>query len=126
VGLSPVTERVTVEDAGGLLVVAPAGELDAFTAPELRSELHRLLEDASTRRLVVDLTAVTFLDSSALGVLVGALRRLRERGGELHLVQPRPTVRRIFEVTALDAVFTLHEARDEALAAARAQSPKDA
>jgi anti-sigma B factor antagonist len=121
-----VTERVTVEDADGLAVVMPAGELDAFTAPELRSELHRLLEDAYTRRLVVDLTAVTFLDSSALGVLVGALRRLRERGGELHLVQPRPTARRIFELTALDAVFTLHGARDEALAAARAQSARDA
>jgi anti-sigma B factor antagonist len=114
-----VTERVTVEDAGDLVVVAPSGELDAFTAPELRSELHRLLEDASTTRLVVDLTAVTFLDSSALGVLVGALRRLRERSGELHIVQPRPTVLRIFEVTGLDAVFTLHGARGDALAAAR-------
>ena len=121
-----MTDRVTVEDAGGLLVVAPAGELDAFTAPELRSELHRLLEDVSTTRLVVDLTAVTFLDSSALGVLVGALRRLRERGGELHVVQPRPMVRRIFELTALDAIFTLHGARDEALAAAREQSSRDA
>jgi anti-sigma B factor antagonist len=115
-----MTERVTVDDDAGTVVVSPAGELDAFTSPELRSELHRLLEDVATKRLVVDLTAVTFLDSSALGVLVGALRRLRERGGELHVVQPRPTVKRIFELTALDSVFTLHGGRDEALAAARA------
>jgi anti-sigma B factor antagonist len=121
-----VTGRVTVDDADGTVVVSPAGELDAFTAPELRSELHGLLADVSAKRLVVDLTAVTFLDSSALGVLVGALRRLRERGGELHVVQPRPTVRRIFELTALDAVFTLHASRDEALAAARASAATDA
>lgn len=116
-------DRVTIEITSGVLVVAPAGELDAFTALELRSELHRLLEDDSTTALVVDLEAVTFLDSSALGALVGALRRLRERGGELHLVEPRPTVRRIFEVTALDAVFALHGTRAEALATAAAARP---
>ena len=115
-----MSDRVTTERVSGVFVVAPAGELDAFTAPELRSELHRLLEDPSTGRLVVDLTAVTFLDSSALGALVGALRRLRERHGELYVVQPRPTVLRIFEVTGLDSVFTLQATRDDALAAAGA------
>jgi anti-sigma B factor antagonist len=114
-----MTLGVTIEElGGGVFVVAPAGEVDAFTAPKLRTELHQLLE-GSAERVVVDLTAVTFLDSSALGVLVGALRRLRERDGELHLVQPRPTVQRIFEITALDGVFTLHGTRHEALAAAQ-------
>jgi anti-sigma B factor antagonist len=102
----------------GIFVVSPSGELDAYTAPDLRSEVHQLIESGGATRLVVDLTAVTFLDSSALGVLVGALRRMRERSGELHLVEPRPTVRRIFEITALDAVFALHATREDALAAA--------
>jgi anti-sigma B factor antagonist len=104
----------------GVFVVAPAGELDAFTSPELRAELHKLIETGGAERVVVDLTAVTFMDSSALGVLVGSLRRMRERAGELHVVQPRPLVRRIFEITALDAVFSLHATREEALAAASA------
>jgi anti-sigma B factor antagonist len=116
-----MTFGVTIEKLdAGFFVVAPAGELDAFTSPELRSELHHLLENGRAERLVVDLTAVTFLDSSALGVLVGALRRLRERDGSLHLVQPRPTVRRIFEITALDDIFALHPTRTDALAAAGA------
>jgi anti-sigma B factor antagonist len=112
---------VTIEKLGvALFVVAPAGELDAFTSPGLRSEVHQLIEVGGAERLVVDLSAVTFLDSSALGVLVGARRRLRERGGEVHLVEPRPTVMRIFEITQLDGVFELHPTRDDALAAARA------
>jgi anti-sigma B factor antagonist len=88
-------------------VVAPVGELDAYTAPELRERLHGLAADPSVELLVVDLRRVTFLDSSALGVLVGALRRMRERDRELRLVEPRPTVRRIFELTLLDRAFTL-------------------
>ena len=114
-----MTFGVTIEKLDdGAYVVSPAGELDAYTAPDLRTEVHQLIEAGGATTLVVDLAAVTFLDSSALGVLVGALRRLRERDGELHLVQPRPTVRRIFEITAPDAVFSLHATRDDALAAA--------
>ena len=109
---------VTIEKQGAVFVVAPRGELDAFTAPELRTELHQLIEGSRAERLVVDLTSVTFLDSSALGVLVGALRRLRERGGELHLVEPPPLARRIFAITKLDTVLELHATRELALAAA--------
>lgn len=112
--------RLTIEKLGAhAFVVTPAGELDAFTSPDLRTEVHQLIESGRADQLVVDLTAVTFLDSSALGVLVGGLRRLRQRGGELHVVQPRPTVRRIFEITSLDAIIPLYASRDEASAAAR-------
>ena len=55
------------------------GELDAYSAPEVRAQLHALIEDSGTAGvLVVDLTRVTFMDSSILGTLVGALRRMRE------------------------------------------------
>jgi anti-sigma B factor antagonist len=101
--------------AEGTFVVAPSGELDAFTAPELKTELVRLVESTQTRVLVVDLSAIAFLDSTALGVLLGTLKRLRERGGQLRLVRPRPDVLRIFEVTALDRVLPLYASRDEAL-----------
>jgi anti-sigma B factor antagonist len=86
-------------------VVRLEGEHDAFTAPELRERLHGLIADERFDVLVVDLEAVTFLDSTVLGLLVGARRRMRERGGEVQLVYPRGTARRIFELTGLDAVF---------------------
>lgn len=82
------------------------GELDAFVAPDLRERLHRAIDDEGhAGLLVVDLAHVTFLDSTILGALVGALRRMRERGGELQLVYPPHPASRIFELTGLDAVF---------------------
>ena len=101
-GLVSTVER---KERGGV-VVTPVGELDAYTAPELREQLHGLAGDESVDVLVIDLRRVTFLDSSALGVLVGALRRMRERDRRLRLVEPRPAVRRIFEITLLDRAFT--------------------
>ena len=87
-------------------VVRLEGELDAFVAPELRDRLHRAVERrASGETLVVDLGRVTFMDSTILGALVGAMRRMRERGGELQLVYPPPPASRIFELTGLDSVF---------------------
>ena len=72
--------------------------------------------DAGACGLVVDLTRVTFLDSMALGVLLGTLKLLRTRGGELRLVVPTPELRRVFELTLLDEVFTLARTRHEAFA----------
>jgi len=115
-----VADDVSIEESDGIVVVSPRGELDAYTPPRLRSELHRLVE-AGNRTLVVDLTDVSFLDSSALGVLVGTLRRLREREGELRIVKPRPLAMRAFEVTSLDRVLNLYGTRKEALAAASGQ-----
>ena len=108
---------VTVEEPShAVYVVAPAGELDAFRAPDVREELVRVIE-AGASAVVCDLSAVTFLDSSGLGVLVGALKRLRERGGDLYVV-PGKAGRRVLELTALDRVLELHESRSRAVAAA--------
>jgi anti-sigma B factor antagonist len=108
---------VTVEKPStAVYVIAPAGELDAYRAPDVRAELVRVIE-AGAAVVVCDLTAVTFLDSSGLGVLIGALKRLRERDGELYVV-PGKAGRRILELTALDRVVELYESRAAALAAA--------
>jgi len=72
--------------------------------PQLQECLHELIASGHTS-LVVDLLAVTFLDSTALGVLVGALKRCRERGGELQLVMADPRILKIFEITGLSTVF---------------------
>mgnify|MGYP000315357322 CR=1 FL=1 len=110
---------LTREAAGeAVVVVSPAGDLDAYTAPEVRAALTDLIEEGAAV-VVCDLSAVTFLDSSGLGALIGALKRLRERGGELLIVQPGPSARRIFALTALDRVLPLFDSRAEALAAAR-------
>jgi anti-sigma B factor antagonist len=110
-----VTE-IPVEQVRGIHVVSPRGELDAFTIAPLRELLAELIEEEQAVRLVIDLSAVTFLDSTALGPLVGALRRMRERDGRLGIVSPVPAARRIFELTGLDGVLDLHATREAALA----------
>ena len=92
-------------DSEGAPVVELTGELDAFVAPALRARLDEAIDAAGPGLVIVDLSQVTFLDSTALGTLVGALRRMRERGGELRVVLPPPPALRIFELTGLDAVF---------------------
>lgn len=106
-----------IEHIAGFYVVTLQGEIDAYTTPRLRSDLHQLFENQDVDALVIDLAAVTFLDSSALGAIVGALRRLRERAGQLRIVRPEGNAARIFELTGLDQVLDLYAGRDAAVSA---------
>ncbi len=96
-------------------VLAVSGEVDVYTAPALRDRIADLL-DGGQHRLVIDLAGVEFLDSTGLGVLVAGLNRAREVGGSLSLVCPQERVLKLFRITGLDEVFTVHSTVDEALA----------
>ncbi len=101
--------------APGIAVVRPTGDVDAYTSGRLRAALHEAV-GGSARLVVVDLTDVTFIDSSGLGALVGAHRRMLEAGGVLRVVRPPQTVGRAFELTGLDEVLELYDDRESALA----------
>ena len=103
-------------------VVAVTGELDLTTAPRLKWMLHDLLE-AGRANQVVDLTETTFMDSTALGVLVGINRSLGE-GMRLLIVCSRPNVLKIFELSGMDGIFTIVPTLDEALQHVRGQAAK--
>jgi anti-sigma B factor antagonist len=92
----------------GAPVVVVEGEIDILTAAELRGALHHAIEDDGPD-LVVDLRETQFLDSYGLGVLVGALRDVTDRGGEMTLRHPNPSIRQLVELTALDQVFCLED-----------------
>lgn len=102
--------------APGVTVLVVHGDADLHAAPELRDRLGAAL-DAGDSGIVVDLTKTSFLDSTALGVLLGGVKRLRGGDGRIQLVVSRPEIRRIFEITLLDQVIPLAETRAEALAA---------
>ena len=107
---------VTSRPSGDRTVVHVAGEIDVYTAPTLREELAGLV-DAEKTDIVVDLTDVSFMDSTGLGVLVGALKKVRTLGGELRLVIDQEKVLKVFRITALTQVFDIHATVDEALKA---------
>lgn len=101
--------------ASGAHVIAVAGEVDIFTAPELKRAIGAAIE-AGSRELIVDLTDTRFLDSTALGVLIGAVKRLRPIEGRLVIVNVEPSTAKTFEITGLDQIFVIVESRDDALA----------
>jgi anti-sigma B factor antagonist len=109
IATSPATFFAREGEERGTWILAVAGEIDVATSPELRRELHQLA-DREPARLVLDLHAVTFIDPSGLGVLVGALKRLREedRGDILILEGLQEPVRKVFDITGLTELFTIH------------------
>jgi anti-sigma B factor antagonist len=110
------TLHLELEPVGRAVVVRASGELDAYVAPELGAALRDQAEDTNVDALVLDLSRVTFLDSAALGAIVGARRSMRERGGELRVVPPLSAAARIFELTSLDRVLELYPSTERALA----------
>ncbi|HEV8682206.1 MAG TPA: STAS domain-containing protein [Actinomycetota bacterium] len=101
---------------GGWTVVDVKGEVDLFTAPKLREHIVGLVED-DERRIIVNLEDVEFMDSTGLGVLVGALKRLKEKDGHLALVCPQGSVLRVLTVTGLNKVFAIYASVEEATTA---------
>jgi anti-sigma B factor antagonist len=97
-------------------VIAARGEIDLFTAPDLKQVLTDAIEGGE-HRVVIDLSEVSFLDSTALGVLIGAVKRLRSRGGALAIVNTEPSIAKTFEITGLDQIFTILPSREKALEA---------
>jgi len=99
-----VPEEVAVEDQSGTIVVCPEGELDLPAAESFRTALQAAVRDAD-RAVQVDLAAVTFVDSTALAVLVDAWRQARQRGLVLCVLHPAPNVRRVLAITGLDQLL---------------------
>lgn len=111
-----VNFEVAESDRDGTPVLSVRGEVDVSTAPELRERLLALAERGATLA-VVDLSLVSFVDSTALGVLVSGVKRLRSAGGDLRLVVTEPRIAKVFEITGLTDVFKIYGSADEAVRA---------
>jgi anti-sigma B factor antagonist len=114
-----ITDDVTPHDAhqSDLAVLVMGGEVDYEVSPQLRTHLVRAIKAGRTR-LVLDLSDVTFIDSTAIGVIAGVVERLDPTtGGSLAVVCTHEKVLEIFEITGLDSVITVHASQDEAISA---------
>ena len=98
----------TVDLGDGIFSVSVAGEVDLATAPELKKALGEVVSSGASG-VLVDLSKATFIDSTTLGVLMGAVKRLRPAGGELVIACHDPNIRKIFEITLLDRVFKIYD-----------------
>jgi anti-sigma B factor antagonist len=95
----------------GCVICRPVGDLDALTVRGLRLVL---AEVVSAPRLIIDISAVNFIDSAGLGALIGGIRRTRGMGGLVVVVSNRPGINRVLHNTGFDAIVTVTESVEEA------------
>ena len=95
-------------------LIAVRGEVHVSTAPEFSERLNEAIATGKTG-VVIDMSAVEFIDSTGLSVLLNALRRVTRQQGRLALVVSNPTVLRLFEITRLDSTFDIAPTRQEAI-----------
>jgi anti-sigma B factor antagonist len=101
--------KIATADLGeGVFTVSVAGEVDLATAPELKEALADVV-NSGAQGVLVDLSNATFIDSTTLGVLMGAVKRVRPDGGEIVIACDDPNIRKIFEITLLDRVFGIFD-----------------
>jgi anti-anti-sigma factor len=102
-----------VRVVGNSVVACIAGEIDLHNSPTLRGQLLRLLDEKPTKRLVLNLAAVPYMDSSAIAVMVETLKRLR--GGKLCLTDLQPRVKGLLEIARLETIFDIYKDETAAL-----------
>lgn len=106
--------HVATRDVSDIPVVKVSGEIDAYTAPEFKSALGRAIL-AGADHLIVDLTEVSYMDSSGFGSLLSATKRIRPKGGTISLVGCTDAIERMLRLTNLDTVFGMFPTVDAAL-----------
>jgi len=106
---------ISTDVGDGAVIVHVKGDLDVYTAPRLKEALDE--GSAGGGRLILDLSEVDFIDSTALGVLVGTLQETEASGSVFRLVVDDPFLLKIFHITGFDGVFSIFPQVEDALSA---------
>lgn len=102
-------------DVGDAVIASLKGEIDLHNSPAVRAVLLRFLEEKKPKKLVLNLGAVPYMDSSAIAVLVEALQKMRKAGGKIYLTNLQPRVKGLLEIARLDSIFVVVPTEDDAL-----------
>jgi anti-sigma B factor antagonist len=97
------------------VVIAPEGEIDLHTSTLVKNQLEPLIADKRPK-VIVDLSGVSYIDSSGLAAFIEAMQRVQAYGGMFALCAMRQNVKHIMEIARLDQVFQIYDDRDTALA----------
>jgi anti-sigma B factor antagonist len=103
-----------VMEMGAMPILQLTGEIDLSTSDEFKQVAYKMIESGK-KNIVVDLTGVKFMDSTGLGVLVGALKKARMQGGSIRLICSNETILKTFALTGLDKVFLIYNNLRECL-----------
>jgi len=105
---------IATQDYDKVSVMAVAGRVDSATAPELETELKKLVEAEKTQ-IVLDLKEVEYMSSAGLRAMVSTLKAVKRVNGDLRLANPSPRVEEVLRLAGLTSIFSIHPSRDEAV-----------
>jgi len=114
-GTSLITS-VRVDETLGAVIATLKGEIDLHNSPAVRTTLLELLAKHQPKKLVLNLSQVPYMDSSAIAVLVESLQRIRKFGGKIYLTDLQPRVKGLLEIARLNSIFGICKDEAEALA----------
>ncbi len=100
---------------GEVLVASVRGEIDLHNSPDLRDVLLGALNRYRLKKLVLNLSQVPYMDSSAIAVMVETLQKLRKAGGKIYLTNLQPRVKGLLEIARLDTIFVVVKDEEEAM-----------
>lgn len=100
---------------GDATIAGIQGEIDLHNSPDLRAAIFDLLSKRVVKRLILNLSQVPYMDSSAIAVLVETLQKLRPTGGRVMLVDLQPRVKGLLQIARLDSIFVLADSEQQAL-----------
>jgi anti-sigma B factor antagonist len=105
-----------IREIAGRQILDVVGEIDVYTAPQFKTSVNDIL-GTGQEHLIINMAAVTYMDSSGFGILLSATKRLRPQGGTVNLVKCTPAIDRILRITRLDSIFHIYDNVEDAIAA---------
>lgn len=99
--------KIDIKNENGAAVAALKGEIDHHNAKELRAELDRFIVSAQPRQLAIDLSGITFMDSSGIGLIMGRSKLMKECGGSLEVRDPQPYIKRVLKLAGLERIVKI-------------------
>ncbi len=104
----------TKEINNNIMGINIEGEIDVYTSPKVKEALNDLIQKGNNN-IIVNLEGVSYIDSTGLGVLIGALKRVKENNGDIKLVCTNLQIKKIFDITGLVKIFDLYDSEELAL-----------
>ncbi len=108
--------KVDIKEGEGCNILNVCGDVDVYTSPKVKESINALIEK-EIYNIVVNLEDVRYVDSTGLGVLIGALKRVKEHNGNIVLVCTNPQIKKIFQITGLVKIFSIFANNEDAIGA---------
>ncbi|MCQ2736762.1 MAG: STAS domain-containing protein [bacterium] len=111
--------NIETSDLGGIKLVTVHGDIDVYSSPKVKDALYEII-DAEAYKIVINLEDIRYIDSTGLGVLIGALKKVKGSEGNITVVCSNPQIKKVFTITGLVKIFGIYPNNDEAVNALKA------